>query len=82
MIERTGDCAAEPGAFEQARAEIALLKQELALTVRQRQQLERDLDAHMQAWSQGLQQRFQHDRAARLRAWDEVSSALLVCLGP
>jgi len=82
QIERTQDCGAEPGESAQTRAEIALLKQELAVTARQRQQLERYLEARLQGWSPELEQRFEHDQAALQSAWGYVSSSLVVCADP
>lgn len=79
QIETTASCGAEPGESAQTRAELALLRQELALTARQRQQLEHYLDARMQGWTPELEQRFEHDQAALISAWGYVSSSLVVC---
>ena len=79
QIERTRDCAAAPAESAQTRAELALLKRELAVTVHQRQQLEHYLNARMQAWSRELEQRFEHAQAALTSSLGYVSPSLLEC---
>lgn len=67
---------------DQARAEVALLKEALANARGEHQQLEHELHARMQAWSQQIEQRFEHDRGARMSAPSDVPTALLECVDP
>ncbi|HTV20588.1 MAG TPA: M56 family metallopeptidase [Polyangiaceae bacterium] len=63
--------AAEPGAPATARAELARLKGELAASQQQRQQLERDFEAHMKDWRTQFEARFNREHAAKMAAWGE-----------
>jgi hypothetical protein len=69
QLERAEKTAAQPGASAQERDDVTRLKKELAASAREREQLERDFEARMDAWGKDFEQRFGRDYAPRFAAW-------------
>jgi hypothetical protein len=80
-IERAEAAAAEPGASPETRDELARLKRERTASNQERQRLEQDFEARMEAWSKDFEQRFEREHGQRMAAWGEEFGRRMAAMG-